>query len=171
MLRLPLGGSSRTAGEGEGVNDRASRKIRLRIIVRRAPISVCYKPMDGRFMNRPYKWSEVPAPFQRLPTHIRFKITIRPWRIISRFPQGKHITFSKKIYHVCHAHISLCRRHLPPSSTDKTSAPIARGESYRMCLRHNIYAPIFFFQFVFSRNHFSKRMFCFIIVSVNPPWR
>ena len=59
----------------------------------------------------------------------------------------------------------------PPTATDKTSAPFARGGSYRMCLRHNIYAPIFFFQFVFFRNHFSKRKFCFIIVSVNPPWR
>ena len=90
--------------------------------------------MDGRFMNRPYKWSEVPAPFQRLPTHIRFKITIRPWRIISRFPQGKHITFSKKIYHVCHAHISLCRRHLAPALRWKNTAPAATGVRTRLII-------------------------------------
>ena len=85
-------------------NERPALALRLRMHEQYAPISVCYMPTNGRrFLHHPNGY-RCPRPTP----------TIRPWRIISRFPQGKHITFSKKIYHVCHAHISLCRRHLPP---------------------------------------------------------
>ena len=108
MLRLPSGGSSRVAGEGERENKRSTQTIRLRMNEQYAPISICYMPTNGAFVNATYKWSEVPAPSQRLPTHIRFKITIRPWRIISRFPLGKHITFSlENISRAPRAHITV----------------------------------------------------------------
>ena len=55
MLRLPPGGSSRVAGEGEGVNDRSAQTIRLRMNEQYAPISVCYMPTNRAFVNRPYK--------------------------------------------------------------------------------------------------------------------
>ena len=56
--------------------NRPARKMRLRMNVQCVPILVCYIPTDGRFMNRPYKWSVgVPSPV-RLARTPRLRATV-----------------------------------------------------------------------------------------------
>ena len=58
-------------------NERPALALLLRMNEQYAPISVCYMPTNGRFMNRPYKWSVGMLSAVRLARTPRLRVTVR----------------------------------------------------------------------------------------------